>query len=437
MNFFSYKSILNDIYLINQNAGMRLGLENIQRLADAFGNPEQSYPAICIAGTNGKGSVTTKIASTLTLSGYKVGLYTSPHISSFRERIRINGKEISEEEVAELLQRILQVSRERRIEATFFEYVTMLAFLFFAQEKVDVCVLETGLGGRLDATNISRSILSVITSISFDHMALLGHTIEAITKEKAGIIKRHVPVVIGPNVPSEYIVPVAQAFSSQLFKVEMDAKDVEQENCAVAKKAIEVISNSFTVSEASLEQGLKALPPCRFETVEAKQLIKRFGNQIPKATILDVGHNPDAMVKLRLRIQNSYGNVPVYVVYGASKDKDISSCLEEIMKCASAVYFVQAEHPRAQTVNELEAIAKEWASQVVLHLCKTVEEGVEKAFSAAAKEGEGEGKGALLVICGSFFIMPQTRRYLGFDEPSDGLNLNEQGTVEGLNYAIR
>ena len=434
MIFFSYKDLLNELYLINQNMGMKFGLDNIQRLADAFGNPEQSYPAICVAGTNGKGSVTTKIASTLTLGGYKVGLYTSPHISSFRERIRINGKEISEEEVEKLLQRILQVSREKKIEATFFEYVTMLAFLFFAQEKVDVCVLETGLGGRLDATNISRSILSVITSISFDHMVLLGQTIEAITKEKAGIIKKGVPVVIGPNVPFEHIMPVARDLSSQLFRVELKAKDVEEENCAVAKKAIDAVSKSFPVSEACIEQGLKALPPCRFEKVAAEQLVERFGNQIPKETILDVGHNPDAMAKLRLRIQNSYGTLPVHVVYGASKDKDIGSCLEEIMQCASSIYFVQAEHPRAQTVKELEVMAKTQACHVQLHSNKTVEEGIEKAFLAAAKERNG----GLLVVCGSFFIMQKARRYLGFNEPSDeGFNLNEHTIAKGRNYAIR
>jgi len=422
MNFFSYKALLFELYSINQNSGMRLGLESIQRLADAFGRPEQRYPAICIAGTNGKGSVTTKIASTLTLSGYKVGLYTSPHISSFRERIRINGQEISEVEVEELLQRILQVSHEKGITATFFEYVTMLAFLYFEKNKVDVCVLETGLGGRLDATNIAKSMLSVITSISFDHMALLGNTIEAITKEKAGIIKKNIPVIIGPHVPFEVIQPIAQEHNAKLFVVDVAAKDVEAENCAVAKKALELLPQSFSVSAACIEKGLQARPPCRFERVAEKQLRERFGAKIPKETILDVGHNPDAMKKLKLRIRETYGNAPLHVVYGASKDKDIAACLEEILQGASALYCVQAEHPRAQTVKELEMVAQTSPNQLPIYLSKTVEEGLEKAFRAAAKED------ALLVICGSFLIMQQARRYLGFAEPSDGLNLNEQAS---------
>jgi dihydrofolate synthase / folylpolyglutamate synthase len=426
MNFFNYNScyylVLKELYSINQNEGMKLGLQSIERLCGLLGNPEKQFPAICVAGTNGKGSTVTKIQSTLTHAGYKVGLYTSPHISSFRERIRVNGKEISESHVALLLQKIMRIAKETGIPATFFEYVTALAFVYFAEEKVDVAVLETGLGGRLDATNVAEPILSIITSISLDHTAILGETIEEITREKAGIIKKNVPVVIGPKVPQESIRQIASSMNCPLFCVEDTKGDFEEENLLIARQAVECLSEKFSISKEALEQGLKDLPPCRFEIVAQSQLKERFGEHIPRAIILDVGHNPDAIQRLFSRIKNDYGDVPICVVYGASKDKDVRSCIELMLQKAESLYFVAARTPRAASVDDLMEQAQAIGSRKELFKCASIEEGMEQSFLHAVQKNQ------LLVVCGSFFIMHQVRRHLGFDEPYDCMDLNEQVT---------
>ena len=424
MNFFNfslnYYSVLKELYSINQAGGMKLGLQSIERLCKELGNPEKQFSAICVAGTNGKGSNSTKIQSTLTHAGYKVGLYTSPHISSFRERICVNGKKISDKQVFLLLQKILRIAKEKQIPATFFEYVTALAFVYFAEEKVDVAVLETGLGGRLDATNVAHPILSIITSISFDHTAILGDTLEEITREKAGIIKKRVPVVIGPKVPREIIQQITSALNSPLFCVEDTKGDFEEENSLIARKAIECLSEKFSISKDALEQGLKAVPPCRFEIVEKGRLKEKFGKQHPRAIILDVGHNPDAIQKLFLRIKESFGDVPICVVYGASKDKDVRSCIELMLQKAESLYFVAAETPRALSVDDLMEIAQSAASGKELFKCSSIEEGMEQSFFHAVQKNQ------LLVVCGSFFIMHKVRRFLGYDEPYDCMDLNER-----------
>ncbi|MEI6241855.1 MAG: Mur ligase family protein, partial [Chlamydiota bacterium] len=169
-------------------------LDEMKRGLEFVGHPEKAFESIHVAGTNGKGSVCTKVAKALSLEGYRVGLYISPHISSYRERISINGLMISEEEVVKYLERIFQIP----IEFSFFEISTLLAFMYFADQLVEFAVLETGLGGRYDATNVVDPIVSVITSIGWDHMHILGDTLEAIACEKGGIIKREVPLVLGP-----------------------------------------------------------------------------------------------------------------------------------------------------------------------------------------------------------------------------------------------
>lgn len=196
-----YQDLLKKLFAVNLHGGIKLGLKNIQQLNQLLGNPIAQFKSIHVAGTNGKGSVVTKIAKGLEEEGFRVGLYTSPHISCFRERIKINGRMIDEASVTSILERIFNVIEQEKIAATFFEITTALAFLYFAKQRVDFAVLETGLGGRLDATNIVTPLLSIITSISLEHVEQLGETIDAIASEKAGIIKPNIPVLIGPCVP--------------------------------------------------------------------------------------------------------------------------------------------------------------------------------------------------------------------------------------------
>jgi dihydrofolate synthase/folylpolyglutamate synthase len=198
-------------------AAIKKDLHNTIALCDALNNPQQQFKSIHIAGTNGKGSVSHMLAAILQTAGYKVGLYTSPHLHDFRERIKINGEMISEESVIDFTKRIQpQIDL---IEPSFFEITVAMAFEYFAKEQVDIAVVETGLGGRLDSTNIITPVLSVITNIGWDHMNLLGDTLEKIAGEKAGIIKQHIPVVVGETV--EETKPVFEAKCSRLCILRM------------------------------------------------------------------------------------------------------------------------------------------------------------------------------------------------------------------------
>jgi len=389
VNTTTFLSCLEKLYSVNRARGMRFDCEGIKRLLQALHHPESTVPAVHVAGTNGKGSVSTKIAAGLQAAGYKTGLYTSPHISSFRERIRINSEMISEEKVVQFLTPLFEH------EATFFEYVTALAFAFFADEKVDWAVLEVGLGGRLDATNVCAPRLTVITSISLDHTSELGGTIESITREKAGIIKPHVPILIGPRVSREIVEEIAQEKRAPLLQVTGTFATTEEENCHVAERALQLLE----VEEAAIQVGLSYLPPCRFEIIETK-----WGT-----AVLDVAHNPDGVMRLLERLQKSFpAGTDFTFIYGASKDKDFESCLRLMKPYAKRVLCVEALSPRAASASLL-------ASCGGFEVASSVDAAIERA---AAEEG-------VTVILGTFFIMSQARHFLGIEEPRDPLDLNE------------
>ena len=410
MIFLNYKTLLKQLYAVSLQSSLTLGLQNIEALCRALGNPQDRYRSIHIAGTNGKGSVVTKIADGLTLAGWRVGLYTSPHIASFRERIRVNGALISEKAICSHLRKIFALAEQEKITPSFFEYVTALAFSHFAEEKVDIVVLETGLGGRLDATNICQSMLSVITSISLDHTAILGETLEQITREKAGIIKQGSHVIIGPQVQVAVVQPVAQSLNASLAQVQGTFHNFEEENRAIAKNALEYLQ----VDADIIEKGICALPPCRFERVPNAQLEKKFGASIPipAVCLLDVAHNPDGIKKLFSRLQQAYAKLPIHVVYGASRDKDIKGCLEIILKKAQVVTFIAADTERAAKQEELMAMA-DYSLKICSHT-------IEEAFYEAARAE------AIFVVCGTFFIMKKARQFLGYYDEEDALDLNEK-----------
>lgn len=401
----SYQKQLGRLYAIGM-LGMKLGLRNMQLLDAKLGNPSKRFPAVHIAGTNGKGSVSTKIAHALKLSGLKVGLYTSPHLATFRERIQIDGAMIGEEETSKLLDSLFSLLDRSGITATFFELTTLLAFLAFAQHQVDIAVLEVGLGGRLDATNIIVPKLSIITSISLDHTQLLGNTIEEIACEKAGIIKRGIPLLVGPRTPLEPIRSMALQQLSPYYRVDESFELFDQENRAIAKRALELLN----VPLASILAGLHALPPCRLERVFYKN----------QEIILDVAHNPDGLLHLFKALKKLYPGVSFSIICGFSQDKDLTSCLEIIAKAASSIYLTQAENSRAAEADTLKKILLQdsFPEEQI-----RIEKNVPSAVIQALREAKNTGH--LLVICGSFFIMEAARRVLGFDEPRDPLILYE------------
>lgn len=393
----TYQECLKRAFAANAT-GVKYGLANMQAMLDAIGSPERAIPAIHVAGTNGKGTTCTKIARALIKEGYKVGLFTSPHISSYCERITINGVMIEEEAVTRHLNRLFEIADAKGLFITFFEYTTLLAHLYFKEQNVDFVVLETGLGGRLDATNICNPVLTVITSISLDHTSILGDSLEKIAYEKAGIMKQSVPCVVGPSVPRHIVREVAKTLSCPLYFSAQSGDDFEEENCLVAKMALDVLSSRIAIKTSSIDFGLQQLPPCRFERIYQETLRRFHSGLLPKEVILDVAHNPDGIRKLFSRIDE-----PVTVLCGFSKDKDVKGCLAEITK-ANALFFVKSESSRALKTSELLRCVP--SQDIPYFAYDDIQKGLQAAFAYAGNRGE------TLVICGTFYIMDDARKFL-------------------------
>ena len=237
------------------------GLDNVMELDAAYGSPHKQFKTIHIAGTNGKGSVSHTLAAILQSAGYKVGLYTSPHLKDFSERIRVNGKPISEQYVIDFVREADEIIA--KLNPSFFEITTLMAFTYFSHENVDIAVIETGLGGRLDSTNIISPVLSVVTNVSFDHVNLLGDTLEKIAFEKAGILKSGIPAVVG-EMPSE-LRPIFTARTEEVvFAEDTASSDYEfelkgycqEKNKKTILSAVEILKNEFNITEENIKNGL-------------------------------------------------------------------------------------------------------------------------------------------------------------------------------------
>ncbi len=406
----TYLELIQRLFNVNLFGGMKLGLQNAERLQQLLQYPDRKFPSIHVAGTNGKGSVSTKIATAFEKAGYRVGLFTSPHLSCFRERIRINGQMISENAVEYLLGFLFKMIDEEQVPATFFELTTFLAFLYFAQENVDIAVLETGLGGRLDATNVVVPCLSVITSISLDHTEILGSTREAIALEKAGIIKENIPVIIGPHVPLAPIQSVALQKQSDCIQVKETSPLFEEENRLIARTALDYLAPRFHLPTEAITQGLEGKQPCRFEVLQGTPLV-----------ILDVAHNPDGLQHLFQMLKHHYPFHSLRLLFGLSKSKDLKGCLQLIAAHGSHFHLVEASNGRGASTHDLYAGLNELSIECNrLFIHESISKGVEQAQLEARQQGQ------ILVICGSFFIMAQARQALGLIEPSDVIDLNER-----------
>jgi dihydrofolate synthase/folylpolyglutamate synthase len=306
----------------------------------------------------------------------------------------INQERISEEEVTLRMQQIFSINEQLGLNATFFELTTFLAFDYFRKEKVDVAIIETGLGGKLDATNVIHPLLSVITSISREHTQILGDNIEQIAAEKAGILKKHVPVILGPKARVQSIYNRAKELNCPIFT----AKKVgffDEENSQTARLALDQLSTHFKIQPAALEQGLEVRPQCRLE---------RVGD-----VIFDVAHNPDAIFHLLQALHNFFPKKPLRFVVGFSKDKEYNLCLDLIADVATHIHLVQTDSSRAAKVKELEAVLKdEDPSLFTPHA--SIGEGVKAAHFEATAKNE------ILVICGSFYIMAEAKQALSFQK---------------------
>jgi dihydrofolate synthase/folylpolyglutamate synthase len=378
-----------------QNHGIKLGLESIQALLGRLGNPQDRYRTIHIGGTNGKGSTAAMAAAMLQAAGYQVGLYTSPHLIDFRERIRINGDPIPDDSVSQLTDHVRAALRDtigKEILPTFFEFTTALAFQHFAEAGVDVAVIEVGLGGRFDATNTVQPMLSVITNVALDHQEYLGDNVGAIAFEKAGIIKDGVPVVAGrlSAEAAEVVEAVATDRGAPIFRLARDFRVAgdplegfhyegvqrsyrdlssplaglhQLDNAACALAALELASDlGLPASEQAIRDGLRATQwEGRLEVVERHPTL-----------LLDGAHNPaaaEAVAGYLASYRRVHPTSRVILIIGMMRDKDRTGFLRRLLPLADELVLTQASIPRAASVEELAAAldAEVGTAQTVPH----------------------------------------------------------------------
>ncbi|NGZ08933.1 MAG: bifunctional folylpolyglutamate synthase/dihydrofolate synthase [Nitrospira sp. LK70] len=383
----SYSSIIEYLYAL-QKHGIKLGLEPMRILLDRVGNPHRSLRTLHIGGTNGKGSTAAMVASVLQQSGRRVGLYTSPHLVEFRERIRVNGCMITENQVEAVIAR-LRVALKDDLEPTFFEMTTALAFLYFADSEVDVAVLEVGLGGRFDATNVvEQPLATAITTIGLDHQEYLGHKEEAIAFEKGGIIKPFVPVVIGRmgQEAEQVLRRIAQDRSAPLWQLGRDfAIDGHRPERLTYRGVTRVYENLICGLEGRHQLDNAACALALLEAVgrtgiDADDIAVRAGlrtvswegrleliDEYPKV-LLDGAHNPAAAHALAEYLKDfsiSHSTSRIILVWGMMRDKDRHGFIAPLLPFVSEIVLTQATLARSATVRELRATLHEWQGPVL------------------------------------------------------------------------
>jgi dihydrofolate synthase/folylpolyglutamate synthase len=374
------------------------GLQRISKLLDRLGNPQSKVKAIHIAGTNGKGSVSHIFSAVLQKAGYKVGLFTSPHIFDFRERIKINGEIVSEEFVIKFIQEHKVYFESNEI--SFFEITTAMAFLAFAEQDCDVMVIETGLGGRLDATNVLDPVISIITNIGIDHTQFLGNTISAIATEKAGIIKRKTPVVIGETDSDSKNVfqRIAQQNQANIYLSEETALKefktdllgrFQQKNIHTVRIAVAVLQElGWQISEDIFIEAIQEVG--RLTNLFGRlQLIEREPD-----VLIDAAHNFSGMKNLLSEIE-ARGKENVHLIYGAADDKEIEKIVALFPK-SYHYYFTEFASKRSVKVDRMNELGKE--NQLNSKAFQNLFEAVKMAKSLADKDH-------LIVICGSFYLL--------------------------------
>ena len=375
-------------------------LSNTLLLAEHLGNPQNDFKSIHVAGTNGKGSTSHMLSSILQESGYKVGLYTSPHLKDFRERIKINGEVVTEDFVVNFIDHHKSFFEAHSL--SFFEMTVGMAFDYFSEEKVDIAVIEVGMGGRLDSTNIITPEVSVITNIGLDHVQFLGDSLEAIASEKAGIIKERVPVVVGEtqketmpvfnHIASAKNAPIF--FADQLIKevMETDLKGIYQtKNIKTVVQSVKVLAGlNYNISEQSLRNGL-------LNVVRNTGLLGRW-QQLGEdpAIICDTAHNKEGLTHVvEQLIAMDYDRL--HIVFGVVKDKDVQSIIH-LMPENSTYYFCKPNIPRGMDVKELKGYFEKYNRNGKTYA--SVKKAVEKA-----KENAGEKD--LIFVGGSTFVVAE------------------------------
>ncbi len=417
----------------------KFDLNRVVELLALLGNPQKNYQIIHVAGTKGKGSTSALIASALQSAGYKTGFYSSPHLEDFTERFQVNKVFISQDDFTKLLEE-MKPSISKIKELTTFEIATALAFLYFSRQAVDIAVLEVGLGGRLDATNVIDPLVSVITSISYDHMAVLGDTLTKIATEKAGIIKEGRDVVISPQTEEarKVILQIAEDHHAPVTQVGVDylyasrSHSLWGQTFYIWSKKDQELVDEFINSSGRLdwEPDRFEIPLLGYHQIEnaatayaALQIVKEHGIKITNKDILDgfskvkwparfeilrreppvivdSAHNRDSALRLRLAMDDYLPELPIILVFGASEDKDIDGMFAELLPRVDKVIATKSVHPRAIEPEELVKLAHRFGKQAIA--LSSVEEALSEANRLAQRE-------AAILVTGSIFIAAAAR----------------------------
>jgi len=426
VNRMNYKEAM-DYISKTAKFGMNLGLQRILKLLQYMGSPEKNLKCIHIGGTNGKGSVTSMITSMLMESGFKVGMYTSPYIQRFSERIKVDGQEISEDDIARLVTYIKpivdMIISEGYEHPTEFEIITALMFKYFEEKKVDFAILEVGLGGRLDSTNVINPLVSVITSIDFDHMAILGNTLGEIAYEKAGIVKEDGVVVIYPQQKEAYDVIrevcekkhamlidagdgsaclIDYSMDGQIFDIGF--KDLVYErlfikligehqilNAKTAVVAVRALSiKGVDIKKDAIYEGLKKTKwPGRLEVMKKNPVV-----------LLDGAHNIQGALGLKQALQKYFNYRSLILVIGILKDKQVMEMCDILMPMADTIITTTPSSDRAMPAEDLGKIASSYTKDVIVS--STIEEAFKNGMAIVEKED-------LLLFCGSLYMIGHVR----------------------------
>ena len=391
--------------------GIKLGLDNIQKICDELGNPEKKYKIIHITGTNGKGSTSTIIETVLLEAGYSVGKYTSPHILKFNERIRANGKDISDEEIALTYEKVKNAVKNIGITPTFFEVTTAMMFLYFAEKKVEYAVLEVGMGGRFDATNVADGDIAIITNVSLDHTEYLGKTIYDIALEKAGIIKEKSFVIVGDS-DKEFLKAVSEKkktfintedkyndvrynlnFKNFMTEIYINEKkfnlslfgDYQVKNFLCAYEALKHLGISDEIIEKAVS---KVVWQCRFERFSQNPL-----------TILEGAHNIDGILNLKKILTHEYKSDEIVMIVSILKDKKVKEMLEVCESFSDKIILTSlSDNPRGLSGEKL----LEYTDKSSVF---SVEDDIKKAYETAEKSNR-----RIIAVCGSFYTCERFKK---------------------------
>lgn len=391
--------------------GIKLGLDNIQKICDELGNPEKKYKIIHITGTNGKGSTSTIIETVLLEAGYSVGKYTSPHILKFNERIRANGKDISDEDIALTYEKVKNAVKNIGITPTFFEVTTAMMFLYFAEKKVEYAVLEVGMGGRFDATNVADGDIAIITNVSLDHTEYLGKTIYDIALEKAGIIKEKSFVIVGDS-DKEFLKAVSEKkktfinteekykdvrynlnFKNFMTEIYINEKkfnlslfgDYQVKNFLCAYEALKHLGISDEIIEKAVS---KVVWQCRFERFSQNPL-----------TILEGAHNIDGILNLKKILTHEYKPDEIVMIVSILKDKKVKEMLEVCESFSDKIILTSlSDNPRGLSGEKL----LEYTDKSPVF---SVEDDIKKAYETAEKSNR-----RIIAVCGSFYTCERFKK---------------------------